>query len=86
MMSWIIANERYDAAYLSAPSKKAAAALGEPTWSDATHLVAVDLPNRPIVTAKVLGARGRGRANGEALADDARFVHVDGRVDSRRCR
>lgn len=84
-MSWIIANERYDAASLSAPSKKAAA-LGEPTWSDATHLVAVDLPNRPIVTAKVLGRAGEAGANGEALADDARFVLVDGRVDSRRCR
>lgn len=80
MMSWIIANERYDAAYLSAPSKKAAAALGEPTWSDATHLVAVDLPNRPIVTAKALGRAGEVGANGEALADDARFVLVDGEL------
>lgn len=80
MMSWIIANERYDAAYLSAPGKKAAAVIGEPTWSDATHLVAVDLPNAPIVTAKVLGRAGEAGANGEALKDDARFVLVGGEL------
>lgn len=75
MMAWIIDNGRYDEAYLSAPGKKAAAALGEPTWSDATHLVAVDLPNAPVVTAKLLG-----RADGESLKDDARFVLVDGQL------
>ena len=74
MMSWIIANERYDARYLAAPGKGAAAALGEPTWSDATHLVAVDLPNRPVVTAKLLGRTDDG------WADDARFVLVDGEL------
>ncbi|WP_080801917.1 molybdopterin dinucleotide binding domain-containing protein [Arabiibacter massiliensis] len=75
MMSWIIDNGRYDEAYLRAPGKKAAAAIGEPTWSDATHLVAVDLPNAPVVTAKLLG-----RADGEALKDDARFVFVEGEL------
>lgn len=80
MMSWIIENERYDEAYLSSPGKKAAAAIGEPTWSDATHLVAIDLPNAPVVTAKLLGRSGEEGANGEPLADDARFVFVDGEL------
>ena len=31
LMAWIVANERYDARYLAAPGKRAAAALGEPT-------------------------------------------------------
>ncbi|RDB62038.1 molybdopterin dinucleotide-binding protein [Gordonibacter sp. 28C] len=75
MASWIVQNERYDEAYLRAPGKKAAAALGEPTWSDATHLVAVDLPNRPVVTAKLLGRSGEG-----GLADDARFVFAGGEL------
>lgn len=72
MISWIIANERYDVRYLTAPGKKAAAAVGEPTWSDATHLVAVDLPSKPIVTAKLLG-----RSN---MDESARFVFVDGEL------
>ena len=80
LMAWIVANERYDARYLAAPGKRAAAALGEPTWSDATHLVAVDLPNRPVVTAKLLGRSGEPGADGEPLADDARFVLVDGEL------
>ncbi|MCB7036204.1 molybdopterin-dependent oxidoreductase [Eggerthella sinensis] len=80
LMSWIFANERYDARYLAAPGKKAAAALGEPTWSDAAHLVAVDLPNRPIVTAKVLGRAGEAGADDAALAEDARFVFADGQL------
>ena len=73
MASWIIDNERYDARYLAAPSKKAAASIGEPTWSDATHLVAVDLPNRPVVTAKLLGRV-------DAASDDARFVFANGEL------
>lgn len=80
MISWILDNERYDKAYLSAPSKKAAAAIGEPTWSDATHLVAIDLPNAPIVTAKTLGRTGEAGPGGKPLADDARFVLVDGQL------
>lgn len=74
MASWILANERYDERYLSAPGKKAADAIGEPTWSDATHLVAIDLPNRPVVTARLLGLVDDG------IADDARFVFVDGEL------
>lgn len=80
LMAWIVANERYDARYLAAPGKRAAAALGEPTWSDATHLVAVDLPNRPVVTAKLLGCAGEAGVDGQPLAEDARFVLVDGEL------
>lgn len=80
MMAWIIDNGRYDEAYLRAPGKAAAAAIGEPTWSDATHLVAVDLPNAPVVTSKLLGRAGEAGSDGEALKDDARFVFADGEL------
>ena len=80
MMAWIIDNGRYDEAYLRAPGKAAAAVIGEPTWSDATHLVAVDLPNAPVVTAKLLGRAGEAAADGQALKDDARFVFADGEL------
>jgi anaerobic selenocysteine-containing dehydrogenase len=39
MASWIIENRRYDLRYLLNPNQAAAKAAGEPTWSDATHLV-----------------------------------------------
>ncbi|MEI3232026.1 MAG: hypothetical protein V8S24_12855 [Gordonibacter pamelaeae] len=42
--------------------------------------MAVDLPNRPIVTAKVLGRAGEAGADGEPMAEDARFVFVDGQL------
>ena len=80
MMAWIIDNGRYDEAYLRAPGKAAAAVIGEPTWSDATHLVAVDLPNAPVVTAKLLGRAGEAGSDGEALKGDARFVFADGEL------
>lgn len=80
LASWIVDNERYDTRYLSAPGKKAAETIGEPTWSDATHLVAVDKPGRPVVTAKLLGRTGEPGATGEALSDDARFVIVQGEL------
>lgn len=52
---WIIDNERYDERYLRAPGAKAAEEIGEPTWSDATHLVKVDDPKRQPLTMVDLG-------------------------------
>ncbi len=42
MIQWIIDNKRYDKAFLEAPSKEAAAKLGETSWTDATYLVRTD--------------------------------------------
>jgi len=39
MIRWIIEARRYDARYLSQPNGKLAAAAGEPSFSNATHLV-----------------------------------------------
>lgn len=55
MARWIIENNRYDERYLLNPNKEAAAADGEPTWSDATYLVNLSDPKRPRLKAKVLG-------------------------------
>ena len=52
---WIIDNERYDERYLRAPGAQAAEEIGEPTWSDATHLVKVDDPKRQPLTMVDLG-------------------------------
>src|SRR5690625_1531902 len=45
MIRCIIDNERYDEAYLRNAGAMCAAAVGEPTWSDATHLLDVDEEN-----------------------------------------
>lgn len=42
MARWIIENGRYDATFLQAPNRKAAEAIGESTWTDATWLVRTD--------------------------------------------
>lgn len=55
MIQWIIDNKRYDERYLRAPSQAAAEAIGEPTWSDATHLVNMDDKKRPKINAWALG-------------------------------
>jgi len=41
MARWIIDNRRYDGRYLANANKAAAAASGEPTWTNATHLVKI---------------------------------------------
>jgi len=59
MARWIIENGRYDKRYLTNPNKEAAEADGEPTWTDATHLVNVDHPDRPKLRAADLGIGSR---------------------------
>lgn len=39
MIRWIIENRRYDEKFLTQPNAKAAAAAGEPSWCNATHLI-----------------------------------------------
>ncbi len=42
MIRWIIENERYNTRFVSQPNAAAATAAGEPSWSNATHLVVTD--------------------------------------------
>ncbi len=42
MIQWIIANRKYDEKYLTAANKAAAKAVGETTWSNASHLVRIE--------------------------------------------
>ena len=77
---WIVDNKRYDERYLRAPGAKAAAAIGEPTWSDATHLVKVEDPIRGKLTMVDLGkAEIEIGEDGKAI-DSERVVLVDGRM------
>ncbi|TNE67449.1 MAG: tetrathionate reductase subunit TtrA [Rhodobacteraceae bacterium] len=42
MMQWMFANDRINLAYLAQPSMAAAEAVGETSWTNATHLVIVE--------------------------------------------
>lgn len=58
MIRWIIENERYDENFLRAAGPAAAAAVGEPNWSDAGHLIKVDDEKRGPLTMRDLGLEG----------------------------
>ena len=47
LIRWIIDHERYDAKYLAAVNKAAAAAAGYPTWTEAAWLVKLDDNGNP---------------------------------------
>lgn len=47
MIRWILENNRFNEAFLQIPGQKAAALAGEPSWSNASHLVVVD-ENHPL--------------------------------------
>ena len=55
LVRWVIDNERYDERYLRAPGPAAAEEIGEPTWSDATHLIKVGEPGMQPLTLVDLG-------------------------------
>ncbi|MDK3019796.1 molybdopterin dinucleotide binding domain-containing protein [Pseudodonghicola flavimaris] len=42
MIRWILENDRFNATYLAQPTKAAADAAGEPSYSNATHLVIME--------------------------------------------
>lgn len=82
MARWIIENGRYDERYLRNPNQLAAEKDGEPTWSDATHLVNVDNPARPKLKAADLGLGSDQQfvvlSNGVPVPHDAA---VDGQLE-----
>ncbi|TFD75648.1 molybdopterin-dependent oxidoreductase [Cryobacterium fucosi] len=76
---WIVDNNRYDAAYLRSAGKNAASAIGEPTWSDATHLVKVDEPTKGKLTMVDIGRAVAAKPlPGGKPVEAERVVLVDG--------
>jgi tetrathionate reductase subunit A len=76
MIRWIIENRRYDERFLVQPNAKAAAAAGEPSWSNATHLVIAE-PSHPregfFLRASDLGLP----VEGDKYSDKDAFVVVE---------
>lgn len=71
MMRWLFENGGYDAKYLSHPNLAVAKAAGEPSWSNATHLVIVE-PGHPRQ-----GRFLRGSDLGLALPEEERYKEND---------
>lgn len=71
MMRWLFANQRYDANYLAHPNMTVAKAAGEPSWSNATHLVVTE-PGHPRQ-----GRFLRGSDLGLALPEEERYKEND---------
>jgi anaerobic selenocysteine-containing dehydrogenase len=83
MISWIIENSAYDLGYLENPNQAAAAADGEPTWSDASYLVGTFTDGegnefQRYITALEAGIAGRQNSNGIAVMDEDYVVWSDG--------
>jgi len=98
MARWIIEHERHDEAYLRHPDRGSAESRGEPTWSDATHLVDATTYENEAPKAKVapgdLGLEGSGAAvldaeTGEVAAAsevDSAALDVDVTVEGTQLR
>ncbi len=71
MIRWLIENERIDANYLARPNEAVAKAAGEPSCSNATHLVVVE-PKHPRQ-----GRMLRGSDLGMKLAEEERYKETD---------
>jgi len=78
MISWIIENGRFDAAFLGAANKAAATAVGEPSWTNASWLVKED---GKFLRASEIGLaekETRTGANGQPWVFDAFVAMKDG--------
>lgn len=64
MIRWIIENERYNASYLSVPSEKSMLAVGEKSWTNATHLVITD-DQHPLAGQLLLASHLSGEGDDE---------------------
>ena len=71
MIRWIIENERYNGAFLSQPNAATAELAGEPSWSNATHLVVTDLSSPLDGTFLRADALGLGSAESMVVIDQA---------------
>ena len=78
MISWIIENDKHDSRYLENTNKAAAAADGEPTWTDATYLVGTFSDGEGRQFQRYITAKEAGIANGTTVLDEDYVVSSGG--------
>jgi anaerobic selenocysteine-containing dehydrogenase len=78
MISWIIEQGAYDAIYLENPNQAAAAADGEPTWTDATYLIGTFIDGEGKEFQRYITAGEAGIADGRTVFDDDYVVWSNG--------
>jgi anaerobic selenocysteine-containing dehydrogenase len=76
MISWIINNKVYHAAYLQNTNKAAADADGEPTWTDATYLVGRFTDSEGEQFQRYITAKEAGFSNGTSVLEDDYVVSL----------
>jgi tetrathionate reductase subunit A len=80
MIQWIIENERYNARYLAAANKAAAAEIKETTWSNAPWLVRIDDKGEPGAFLRVRDLPVELQPEDAQEGDDRFVVLRDGEV------
>ena len=75
MIRWILENNRYDQRYLENANKAAAKADGEPTWTNASHLVKI-VEGHPMALLKADEA-GIGTEKQRVVSRAGRLIAVD---------
>jgi anaerobic selenocysteine-containing dehydrogenase len=86
MMRWILDEERFDSEYLRHANKASAVAAGEPTWTNASHLVKVENGlGTSLLRASEAGLEGGDRAvvvqGGQLAAVDPRDTSTPAQGD-----
>jgi len=75
MIRWILENKRYDQRFLENANKAAARADGEPTWTNATHLVKI-VDNHPLELLKA-SEINLGSGNQNVVSQNGQLIAVD---------
>ncbi len=81
VIRWIVDNRKYDARYLECANRAAAAAAGEPTWTNAVLLVKIGPDGTPgrFLRASEIGVAPERAGVGDAPAADRLVAMRDGR-------
>jgi anaerobic selenocysteine-containing dehydrogenase len=77
MISWIIEKGGFDAQYLQNTNQAAAAADGEPTWTDATYLVGTFKDSDGKEFQRYITAKEAGFSNGTSVLEDDYVVSLE---------
>jgi anaerobic selenocysteine-containing dehydrogenase len=77
LIEWIIDHDRFDATYLSAANKAAAAMAGNPTWTEAAWLVKLDKDGNPTTFVRASEINLREKETRPTVADPEKTYDFD---------
>lgn len=77
MIRWVFDNEKFDAKYLAAANKAAAAAAGNPTWTEASWLVKLNKDGKPTTFLRASEIKLKDKEPRPTAADPAKTYDFD---------